>query len=121
VAAAAAADGGRLSSTQAAEVLTPLFAARRLDPPLPEVYELIGDVWAHCTAPPSRGHLLVLDEGVRLFPRRAALILRAASLYAHRGFRDEAAVFVALGLSVAADDTAREPFARLQQQLEAAR
>jgi hypothetical protein len=30
-------------------------------------------------------------------------------------------VFVALGLSVAADDTAREPFARLQQQLEAAR
>jgi hypothetical protein len=118
---AAAAAGGRLSSTQAAEVLTPLFAARRLDPPLPEVYELIGDVWAHGVAEPSRGHLLVLDEGVRLFPRRTALILRTASLYAQRGFRDEAAAFVALGLSVAADDTAREPFVRLQQQLEAAR
>lgn len=118
---AAAATGGRLTSAQTAEVLTPLFAARRLDPPLPEVYELIGDVWAHCATAPNRGHLLVLNEGVRLFPRRTALIYRAASLNAQHGFREEAAALVTLGLRVAADAAARDPFERLQRELEAPR
>lgn len=116
---AAPGDGGRITSIQAAEVLTPLFAARRLDPPLPEVYELIGDVWAACAAEPTRGHLLVLDEGIRLFPRRTALIYRAASLNAQHGFRAEAITLVALGLRSAADDPARAPLLRLQRELEA--
>jgi hypothetical protein len=108
---------GRISVGQAAEVLKPLFAARADDPPLPEVYELIADVWAGLTATPTRGHLAVLDEGARLFPRRSHLVLRTAELYLRHGYRDEAAVFVELGARIADDDSARARVAALQQQL----
>jgi tetratricopeptide (TPR) repeat protein len=64
---------GGLSVGQTAEVLRPLFAARAESPPLPEVYELIAHTWASSDATPTRGHLAVLDEGVRLFPRRTEL------------------------------------------------
>ncbi len=112
----AAADG-RLDVNQTAEVLRPLFAARAEQPPLPEVYELIGEAWAHCISPPTRQHLAVLDEGVRLFPRHTDLVLRAAELNLKHGFPDVAATLIALGLSVASDEPTRAPFIRLQQQL----
>lgn len=113
-----AGEDGRLSVTQAADVLAPLFAARAQQPPLPEVYALIGDVWAEVAAKPNRGHLAVLDEGVRLFPRRADLVLRAAELYLREGFRDEAANYIEVGARVATDDATRERAAALQRQLE---
>ncbi|MSU66442.1 MAG: hypothetical protein EXS38_10145 [Opitutus sp.] len=109
----------QLAASELASVLTPLFEARRQEPPLPEVYELIAEAWAHSAIGPSRGHLQVLDEGVRLFPRRMALILRAAELNARHGFHAEAAAFVAHGLRVAGTDDERESLTRLQKQLEA--
>ena len=107
----------KLNTTQMAEVFTPLFAARAGNPPLAEVYELIAEVWARSAVPPTRGHLAVLDEGVRFFPRRSGLVLRAAELRARHGFPVEAEALVRIGLRSAADDATRERFVQLQTQL----
>ena len=111
--------GARLSATQLADILTLLFSARGQAPPLAEVYELIADVWARSASAPTPGHLQVLEEGVRLFPRRTKLIQRAAQVQLQFGFRKEAAAFVDLGLRVATDAAEREVFVQLRRELEA--
>ncbi len=111
------ADEGRLGVRQAAEILKPLFAARASEPPLPEVYELIAEVWANAGATPTRGHLAVLDEGVRLFPRRTALALRAAEVNGQHGFRAEAAALLVVAARTASDAESRARIAALEQQL----
>ena len=107
----------RLSVTQAAEVLAPLFAARAQNPSLPEVYLLIADVWTEVASKPSRGHLAVLDEGVRLFPRRADLTLRAAELLLREGFREDASSYLEIAARTATDDAVRARVAMVQEQL----
>ncbi|MBI5692767.1 MAG: hypothetical protein HZC55_22035 [Verrucomicrobia bacterium] len=107
-----------LDATQTATVLQPLFAAREALPPLPEVYELIAETWQQCAVKPTRGHLAVLDEGIRLFPRRPLLVRRAAELFLQHGFREEAAALIELGQRVAPDDATREVFAGLRAELE---
>jgi hypothetical protein len=110
---------GGLSVSQTAEVLKPLFAARADLPPLPEVYELIADTWAHSDATPTRRHLAVLDEGVRLFPRRIELVLRAGELNLRHGFRDEAATMLEIATGLTTDSSLHERIAALQRKLEA--
>lgn len=105
-----------LAPAQAAEVLHPLFRARELHPPLPEVYALIGDVWWACRAAPKRAHLVVLDEGVALFPLRVELVLRAAELNQRHGYTVESARLAALGRGIAADEPMRARFAELQRE-----
>lgn len=95
---------GLISVTQLIEVLNPLFAARASQPALPEVYELIGEAWMASSAPASRGHVAVLDEGVRLFPRRVPLMLTAAELFARHGFTAEARGFLEVADLLAAGD-----------------
>ncbi len=109
--------GGKLNASQAAEVLAPLFTARAQSPALPEVYELIAEVWAECAIAPTRAHLAVLDEGVALFPRRALLLQRTAALFLEHGYAEEASAFIALGQRLATDDAERERFAELQSRL----
>ncbi|HVS53296.1 MAG TPA: hypothetical protein VHD62_13145 [Opitutaceae bacterium] len=111
----------KLSATQVASVLQPLFKARALHPPLPEVYELIADVWTRSAAAPTRLHLAVLDEGVRLFPHRDQLVLHAAELNAQHGFPDAASVLVDVGLRFARDAAVREKLAALRQRLDGTR
>jgi hypothetical protein len=108
---------GGLSVAQTADVLHPLFAARAAAPPLPEVYELIAEAWAHSVAIPTRAHLAVLDEGVRLFPRRIELVLCAADLNVRHGYRAEAATLIDLGNVLADSDATRQRVSALQQQL----
>ena len=108
---------GGLSVPQTADVLRPLFAAREDMPPLPEVYELIAEAWAHSEAHANPGHLAVLHEGVRLFPRRIALALRGAELNLKYGYPDEAAMFVDVAARLADDDPTRERIAGLRQRL----
>ena len=108
---------GRLSAGQAAEVLAPLFTAKSQAPPLPEVYELIAEVWAHCVIVPTRGHLGVLSEGVNLFPRRSTLVRRTAELFLQHGYFVDAAAFIELGLLTAPDDVERARFSELQGRL----
>ena len=116
---AAAPGAGRLDAGQAADVLAPLFTARSQPPPLPEVYELIADVWSHSAVPPTHGHLAVLSEGVALFPRRSSLVQRAAALFLEHNHVAEAAAFIDLGLRITADDAERARFTELQSRLPA--
>lgn len=106
--------GPRLDVTQTAAVLQPLFEAREQLPPLPEVYELIAEAWAASVAQPTRRHLAVLDEGIRLFPMRAELVLRAAELYAQHGFREEAAALTELASRLVIDAAQRPRLERLR-------
>lgn len=106
----------RLTADQAVTVLRPLFSAREAEPPLPEVYELIADVWASCAAPPTRGHLGVLDEGVRFFPRRSSLVYRAAELNLRQGYHEAAVDLINIGSAGSADETMRRKFEDLRRQ-----
>jgi hypothetical protein len=106
--------GGRIDTAQTARVLEALFAARGAAPPLAEVYELIADAWAASEASPTLRHLAVLDEGVRLFPRRVPLVRKAAGLYARHGHAEQAGALIALGLRVAEDDASRADFIALR-------
>jgi hypothetical protein len=92
---------------------------REQPPPLPEVYDLIAQVWERAAFQPTRGHLDVLEDGVRLFPRRSGLIYRAAALYADHGYADEATKLIGLGRLVAKDAGERERFAQLEARLAA--
>jgi hypothetical protein len=111
--------GGKLTADQLAEVFTPLFAARAQQPAQPEVYELIARGWARCEIAPSPGHLAVLDEGIRLFPRRTELLYRTASLLGERGSPAQVAALIALGMRAARDDADRARFTALQEKLAA--
>jgi hypothetical protein len=113
--------GLRLSPDQADAVLTPLLATRGLEPPLPEVYELIAEVWAVCAQSPTRAQLVVLEEGVRTFPHRTELVYRTAELNLRHGFTDTARWVINLGLTLAPDAAARMRFEELQARLDRAR
>lgn len=104
----------RLGPEQINEVLAPLAAAREQEPPLPEVYELIAEVWAASAQPPTRAQLALLEEGVRLFPRRTELVHRAAELNLRHSFTDTARWLITLGLTLAPDAAARARFEALQ-------
>jgi hypothetical protein len=108
--AAPAAREGRLSEAQVGGVLTPLFAARKLRPPLAEVYQLIAETWSLSVAPPLREHLEVIIEGVRVFPRDTALVMQATLLAGKRGFAPEAAALAQHGARVAQDAGERDRF-----------
>ena len=103
----------KLDPAQAVSVLEPLFAARAAEPPQAEVYELIAEVWRASKTPPTRGHLAVLDEGVRYFPRRTRLVRLTAELYERHGFAREAATMAELGRRAATDDETRRYFTEL--------
>jgi len=109
---------GKLSVTQTAAVLGPLFTARQQHPPLAEVYTLIAETWSNSAFVSTRRELAVLDEGVRLFPGDTTLIFAATSVHAQRGFIREASQFAQLGEKIAGpDEAARNRFVQLQATL----
>ena len=117
----AARAGAGLTPAQAAEVFTPLAAAREQDPPLAEVYRLMAGVWAACAEAPTRAQLAVLEKGVRLFPNDTELVYRTAELNLRHGFPDTARWLISLGLTLAPDAAARARFEPLQARLNAAK
>ena len=117
--AAPAGADGRLSVAQINKILTPVFAVREQAPALPEIYDLIAQVWERSAYQPTQLHLGVLYEGVCIFPRRSQLVYRTAALYTDRGYAAEAAKLIRLGLMVATDDAEHERFTQLQTKLAA--
>lgn len=107
----------KLSVDQVAHIFAPLFAARAQPPAQPEVYELIARVWSRSAYAPTPAHLAVLDEGIRLFPRRIELLYRTAALCAERGYGDQAAMIITHGLRLVTDETDRTRFTELQGHL----
>lgn len=105
---------GQIDAAQVAEVFKPLFAARAGEPPLPEVYDLVAEVWAIAANKASRGHLAVLDEGIRLFPRRISLLLRTAEINLRHGYKAEAAVLATLLEKATLNDDERARLASLR-------
>jgi hypothetical protein len=116
-AAAQPAAGEKFSPEQTAAILSVLFAARSQPPPLPEVYEAIGDAWDRCVVSPTAAHLAVLDEGVRYFPRNATLVYQDAALKTKSGLPADAAGLVDLGLRIAPDGATRDKFETLKATL----
>ncbi|MEY4940679.1 MAG: hypothetical protein RIQ93_2414 [Verrucomicrobiota bacterium] len=116
--ASGAASGPSLTARQAGEVLTLLLAAREQQPPLVEVYTLLTEVWTACADAPTRAQMTVLEEGVRLFPRRSDLVYGVAELNIRHGFTDDARWLVTLGLTLAPDAAARTRFEALQTRLQ---
>ncbi len=111
----------RLTPEQTGAVLTPLLATRAQEPPLPEVYTLIADVWAAAAEAPTRSDLAVLEDGVRLFPRRTELVQRTAELNLRHGYPDTARWLITLGLTLAPDAAARARFEALQARIDPTR
>ena len=107
-----------LDASGLVDVLEPLFAARGFSPPLPEVYELIAKAWDRTLVAPTRAHLAVLEEGVRLFPDEPRLVVAAAELHAKHGFHAEAAALARSGLVLVKDSG---PRAKLESLLAALR
>jgi hypothetical protein len=108
---------GKLTPTQMSAVLTPLFKARSLPPPLPETYKLIAEAWAASSVPAKPEHLGVLDEGVRRFPRDSDLIYRTAKLYQQAGVISTALAITQVGLRFTPDPAAKARLEELQNAL----
>lgn len=111
---------GKLTQQQLAAVLSPLFKARSLPPPLPELYTTIAETWSLSAVAPKPEHLAVLDEGVRRFPRESGLLHRAALLYQQTGATETAAAIAKVGLRFASDEATKARFSDLLAGLPAA-
>jgi hypothetical protein len=111
---------GKLGAVQMAAVLTPLFEARKLAPPLPETYELIATAWSQSAAAPTPENLGVLDEGIRAFPRDGELLYTAAQLYRTAGAPPTAASIARLGLRFSNEPATRARFEQLLASLPSA-
>lgn len=105
--------GGKLNAAQVIHALEPLRVARSQPPALPETYQLIGSIWQASATPPPAAQLLLLEEGVRLFPRDSALVYQAAEWRALGGFGSEARALINHGLRVTEDPTMRARFEKL--------
>jgi len=111
------APGSRLGNDQIASILQPLFEARSLKPPLPDLYELIADAWSHSSIEPTAGHLGAVDEGVLLFPYDMDLVYADAELQARIGRKDAAANLCDIGLQFAPDPAIQQRFRGLKDSL----
>ncbi len=101
--------------------LEPLEIARRQRPALNEVYQAMTELWLRSAAPPLPEDLEKLREGLRLFPRDAALAYNIAVLLVRGGQRSPAAEIVAQALRLAAGDSAmQESLLKLQTAIQAA-
>jgi hypothetical protein len=104
----------RLSADQTADLMTLLFRARLLSPPLPDVYVLIAAIWQQSAVGPQRDDLNVLDQGLGYFPTHHRLRYATATVRATCGFTDEAAVLIKRGLQIAPEGPDRNRFLELQ-------
>ncbi|MBP6506866.1 MAG: hypothetical protein KA257_04820 [Opitutaceae bacterium] len=104
-----------LSAADVAGPLKLLAATRRQAPPLPEVYELIGEIWLRCKARLTPKQLAVLDEGIRYFPRQGRLIYMGAILNELNGASDRARELVAQGLRLTGRDAEPARFLKLKE------
>ncbi len=111
---------GRFTAAEAGAVLRPLATALKQSPQLPEIYELVAEVWLRTEAQLSPAQFTLLDEGVRNFQWRTPLIYSAALLNSLHGRTREARALVAQGLAIAVRPKDRERFAKLDAALAAA-
>jgi hypothetical protein len=106
-----------LSRAQAISILQPLATAARQPPPLPEVYELMAEVWAVSERAPSPEELALLYEGAQRFPRRPRLVYLTAALALRHGTAEHARALIDHGLKLTRDTEVHVYFQALQARL----
>jgi hypothetical protein len=112
-----AAAEGTLSDAQVASVQSLLLTARQQVPSLPGVYELLSDLWVHSAAKPKKDDILVLVEGVRLFPTRLKLLYQTALFCLDAGMNDVAGPLIDYGVKIAPDAKGKDAFSKLKMAL----
>ena len=105
-----AAPGGKLDAKQLGFVLEPLQVARTQPPRMSAVYALLAEAWMQSAEPLTLAQLGQIADGVRFFPRDAALVQQVALLAAARGFPAQAADLAKYGLRIAKTDAQRDQF-----------
>ncbi|MBI2518393.1 MAG: hypothetical protein HYV95_16045 [Opitutae bacterium] len=105
---------GKLPVEALDRVLTPLFAARARKPPVPEVYQMIADVWAQSAVAPTKRHLAVLLEGAQFFRDDTDYIVAVIELHRRHGYTAEADALLVLGETWARSDAARAYYTKLR-------
>jgi hypothetical protein len=105
------------TTAQTADISAPLLLARLQPPSMPEVYELLGDVYARSVDDPKPEIMAMLFEGVNLFPRRLALVYRTSLLCLRLKEFKGAAALIEHGLRTAPAGVAQTRFAELKPQL----
>jgi len=106
----AGAEPAPLTAEQTRAVLQPLLTARQQPPPLPEVYELMAEVWLHSAAAPAKADLGAINQGVLLFQRRPLLLLHAAELNGKYGDPAEARTMAEFGVKLSRTAEAKQAF-----------
>lgn len=104
---------GKLSGEQASRILEALQVAEKQAPSLPQVYELIADVWTNCSEKPRAADFAIIDRGVALFPDSHELVYRAATLHQSHGDMAEVHRLIGLGRATAKNETEKSRFDRL--------
>jgi hypothetical protein len=117
VAQIAASPEASFTSAQTAEISAPLLVARLQPPSMPEVYELLGDVYARSVDDPKPEIMGMLFEGVNLFPRRLALVYRTTLLCLRLKEFKGAAALIEHGLRTSPAGVVQTRFAELKTQL----
>jgi hypothetical protein len=112
---------GRMSATQVAQVMEPLFAGQRLQPPLLENYALFTEVLNRSESPPTAAQLVALHEGARKFPDVTELVVRAIYFHLVSGQPAAAATLTEAGLLHARDPATRAKFERANASLTGAK
>ncbi|MDQ8179166.1 hypothetical protein [Pelagicoccus sp. SDUM812005] len=72
---------GQIPPDALAKVLVPLLMARKLEPAVPETYELMAAAWQRSAIPPNLVQVDLLSEGVVKFPYNTRLGLQVAQFY----------------------------------------
>ncbi|MFM9956174.1 MAG: hypothetical protein ACKVVO_19145 [Opitutaceae bacterium] len=109
--------GENFSAEQVSAILAPLLIARVQPPSMPEVYEVMTDVWAQSAETPKRDDVLFLIEGVRFFPGRLRMLYQAAVLSARANMLDVAHAFAEHGVKFAPDPKGKARFEALKASL----
>jgi hypothetical protein len=110
--ASAAGPNGKLKVTQVAEVLEPLFAGQRQEPPLLENYALMAEVVNRSDSPPTAAQLKALHEGALKFPGTSELVVQAIYFHLLSDQPAAAAALISVGLLHARDPAMRAKFER---------
>jgi hypothetical protein len=106
-----------LTAAQTQTILQPLLIGRQQSPPLPEIYELMAEVWLHSETPPAKEDIVLLNQAVMRFQRRPVLLLRAAELNGKYGDPAAARAMADFGLKLSRTPEARQAFEEIKADL----
>ena len=109
----------KLTVAQSEEVLAPLLAGRRFDPPLLESYLLMSDVLRLRAEPPTPAQLTFLNQGTLLFAHLPSLVGRAVSFNFAAGQTATALELIDAGQRAAREPALHERYQRLREELTA--